>query len=248
MKVVIKSCENSKTKTNNDVINEMFKSEPSESRYQFRCNWIKTCTYKWESEESKQNQYEDWLQNPYNSYRFCSTIRSFFKKGDKVKCISSDPKLAELKDKVGTVYGKNANYIFVSFNEDLDWKLLPTTLVIVGQEEKIKIKLGQLFCIKIARMRPGYTADTLFKIVWKSSVNVRVVPLNPKYPINDNTKYIYGSNRPGDNVTEYTDETRTKYFRKSVYGQDIPIAALVAPDQYDKEDLELVMDLDDIGL
>ena len=98
-------------------------------------------------------------------------------------------------------------------------------------------------------MRPGYTADTLFKIVWTSSVNVRVVPLNPKYPMEDFAKHVYGSNqRPGDHVTEYTDETRKKYFRNSVYRQDIPIAALVAPDQYDKEDLDLVMDLDDIGL
>lgn len=247
MKVTIKAYEDSKTKTNGSFFYEMFKDEPSESRYQFRCDWIKICTYKWEDESTKQEQFEDWLDKPFNSYRFNSTIKSFFKKGDKVKCISKDPKLAEISGKVGTVYGKSADMIFVSFGESIDWRLAPMTLVKVGKED-FKVKLGDVVCIKMARMRPGYTADSLFKIVWKSSVNVRVVPINPKYPMEDHQSYGSYHSRPGDWVKEYANESKTRYFKKSVYNLDIPIAALVPPDQYDKEDLELVMDLHDIGL
>jgi hypothetical protein len=233
---------------NGDFLADLHKNEEEEVAHQFTKDWMKYCNHGMDGEYG-QKCFSQWLEKPFSIYSINYKLRLMFRKGDKVKCTSTDPKLADIQGKIGTVYGKNANYIFVSFNEDLDWKLLPSTLVKVGQEEKIKIKLGQLFCIKIARMRPGYTADTLFKIVWKSSVNVRVVPLNPKYPMEDFAKHVYGSNqRPGDHVTEYTDETRKKYFRNSVYRQDIPIAALVAPDQYDKEDLDLVMDLDDIGL
>ena len=249
MNIRIKAYEDSKTKTNGDFLLELYKNEPEELYAQFQKEWIEKHTYAFTGEEKRLGDFLEWLDKPYNFHRFSQYVKLLFKKGDKVKCVSSDPNLAEVQGKIGTVYGKSADMIFVSFGENIDWRLAPSTLVKVGQEN-FKVKVGDVVCIKMSRMRPGYTADALFKIVWKSTVNVRVIPVNPKYPMVDlKDKYSnYYDKRPGSYVREYSDETKTRHFRKCVYNLDIPIASLVPPDQYDKEDLELVMDLFDIGL
>lgn len=111
------------------------------------------------------------------------------------------------------------------------------------------VKVGDIVCIKDDNFRPRYEADSLFKIVWKGSKYVRVVPRFPKYPTHTNRNSKF--KRPGDNVYEMVTEPKTgkvSYFY-SCYSKDIPITQLIAPlDQgYDKGDMETVVDLDSLG-
>jgi len=222
-------------------------------------------TYKDSSPEFVMKIMSNWRLRPERNYNgelvnpldlpFAKTkwvvydvVMGLISKGDRIRLNTPDD--LNLHNKECIIEKKTGNYIHVCINDNSTWKINAFEIVYLCKEEKMNVKIGDLVCIKTGSMRPGYSADSLFKVVWKSAVNVRVEPINPKYPQEIISKHEVEwktKDRPGSYIREFTDSTKKRYFKKSVYQLDIPKSFLVAPDQYDKEDLELVMDLHDIG-